>query len=306
MAHLAEEPKDIKNTVRNAVKGYAETVKQWDKDTEKHIVEAQTFSKLFVEPEPFNVGTAPTVALIFALVVMTGATGALGFLFTRESALRKQAGIQLELVQDEQSKLEQSAAKLRTDAELRQTEIQKLTLDLKEANARAALAGTVQSQNETEITRVRSFYEAQITALKEVVRMRDRWARNFQSQLEAIRRLLERSAVSGSVGAAVPQTSTETLAPNVTAPSAPPLATANVPVTGKVLAVDFGNRFIVTDLGPVQGAQAGSVIQIYHGQDYLGQARIDRTYQDLSAATVISDDLLERVQEGDQAFLTLG
>jgi len=295
-----EEAKDIKNAVRNAVRGYADTVKQWDKDTEKHIVEAKSLSKLFPGPDQGAENQGALLALIFALVVALAATGALGFLFTREAALRKQTAVELELARDEQLKLEQSVVKLRSDAQLWEGQIQGLKADLDEANQKAAFANeNMRVAQEAEMIRVKNFYEAQIEALKGVVRMRDQWAQSFGAQLEAIRRILERGAVSASVGAVVPPVVAPVENP---AESGPNLT--SVP-TGQILAVDYVNRFIVTNLGPAQGAKAGGFIQVYHDQEYLGQARIDRTYQDLSAATIVSDDLLEQVKEGDKAFLGL-
>ena len=308
---LTEEAKNIKDTVRNAVRGYAGKVKQWDKSADEPAAAEQSFSKLFMEPAKLNAGWVPNVALIFALVVAAAAAGALGFLFTRESAARRQMAVQLELTHDEQSRLEQSVAKLTSEAASQQSELQKLTLDLSEANAKAGLIDTMRSEHEAELGRVKTFYETQISALKEVVRMRGQLARTLQSDLETIKRILERGAVSATVGAAIPETPVEASAEGVSELSARP-ATAGVgpvagkPATGQVLTVDRGNRFIVTDLGPAQGAHAGSVIQIYRGHEHLGEARIDRTYQDLSAATIISDYLLEQVQEGDKAFLSLG
>lgn len=295
-----EDTKDIKNTVRNAVRDYAETVKQWDQDTEKHIVEAKGLSRLFTEPDQAVTNKDTLAALIFALAVTLAAAGAMGFLFTREAALRRQTAVQLELVRDEQGRLEQSVAKLTSEAEVRQGQIQKLTKELEEAGQKTAQFDQLRAVQEAEMIRIKNFYEVQITALKGIVRMRDQWAQNFQAQLEAIKRILERGAVSASVGAAVPE-----VAASVQSPSAsmfnPNLA--SVP-EGRVLAVDYVNRFLVTDLGPDNGAQAGKIIQIYRDREHLGQARIDRTYQDLSAATIINDDLLERVEEGDKAFLS--
>lgn len=300
-----QEAKGIKDTVRNAVRGYAEKMKQWDKSAGESAAAEQSFSKLFMEPAKLDAGGAPNLALIFALVVAVAAAGALGFLFTRESAARRQMAVQLELAHDEQSRLEQSAAKLASDAEDQQSKLQKLTLDLSEANAKAVLIDTMRSEHEVELSRVKTFYETQISALKEVVQMRDQLARTLQSDLETIKRLLERGAVSATVGVAIPDTSSETSAQMVSQPTVESII-ASAQRSAQVLAVDRENRFLVTDLGPAEGAHAGSFIQIYRGHKHLGQARIDRTYQTLSAATIISDDLLEQVQEGDKAFLRLG
>jgi hypothetical protein len=300
-----QEAKNIKDTVRNAVRGYAEKMKQWDKSTDGPTTAGQSFSKLFMEPVKLNTGGAPNLALVFALVVAAAAAGALGFLFTRESAARRQMAVQLELARDEQSRLEQSVAGLTSDVEDQQSELQKSTLDLKEANAKAALIDTMRSEHEVELSRVKTFYETQISALKDTVRMRGQLARTLQSDLETIKRILERGAVSASVGAAVPDVSSETPAPSVSKPVAESTI-ASAERAAQVLAVDRENRFIVTDLGPAQGAHAGSFVQLYRGHEHLGQARIDRIYQNLSAATIISEDLLERVEEGDKAFLRLG
>jgi hypothetical protein len=292
MSHLAEE---LKDTVRQTV--------------------PYDFSQLSVEPtkmEPIKLdaGGAPNLALVFGLVVAVITAGILGFFFTREAALRKQIGIELDLARGEQSRLEQSVAKLTSDAVNQRGDIKKLTAGLKEATTKASLIDMMKAEHETDLAKLKTFYEDQIAALKQLLQTREQTEHALRSEIDILKKALERGAVSAPIGAVAPQVS-ETIAPAASTPVAPSLETIQKPAghalpVGIVLVVDQKNRFIVTDLGPAKGVQPGSFIQIYHNEEYLGEARVERVHQSLSAATVVSDFLLENVKEGDQAFLGLG
>jgi hypothetical protein len=263
----------------------------------------QSFSKLFMNPilnlKQEKAFSPLLVGLILALI----GTGTLGFFFIHEFQLRKQTISKLVQVESERSSLEQSVAQLRKEVAKQREELEKLAGDLKEANTKAAMVDTLQTAHQVELDRVTKLYDNQLSSLKQVLEVREGLIQTFESNLVSIRRLLERNSQAAS-------------APNVAVGM--PLASVNannneaskksvqtsISPAGKVVAINQANRFILLSYGPTEGAQMGQYIQIHHGGKFLGQGRIERVYQTLSAATILSDDTLRQVEVGDPVFLT--
>ena len=68
---------------------------------------------------------------------------------------------------------------------------------------------------------------------------------------------------------------------------------------GKVLSVDKGSDFIVASLGVKQGVKAGDVLSVYRGDEYLGDVRVSRVQEELSAADIIPPFSSRKVRKND-------
>ena len=69
--------------------------------------------------------------------------------------------------------------------------------------------------------------------------------------------------------------------------------------------VNRWHRFVIVNIGPSNGAQIGRTVEIYQNGKLLETGKIERVYQTLSAASIISEDVLERVNSGDAIYLGL-
>ena len=68
---------------------------------------------------------------------------------------------------------------------------------------------------------------------------------------------------------------------------------------GRVLSVDKEAEFVVSNLGLKQGVQTGSVFSIYRGDEYLGDVRVSRVQEELSAADIIPPFSSRKVRKND-------
>ena len=256
---------------------------------------------LSMEPLELTQKGAPRVALIFMILAL-GVAGASVFMFAREFAMRKQADLGLAHTEQARAQLEQSLVQLQTEMANQREEINHLNSDLQAAQAKAALIDKLRQEHQEEISRIKNRYEGQLTSLQKVLETKESLISSLQSNLKSIRELLEKGetplgtvAAAGSVGV---------VESAVASPSGGSSSEFK-PVSGKVLTVNRDQHFIITNLSVAEGAQIGRFVQIYQKGQPIGQGRIDRVYQNLSAATILSEDTLTRIGEGDQVILAL-
>ncbi len=68
---------------------------------------------------------------------------------------------------------------------------------------------------------------------------------------------------------------------------------------GQVLVVNREYDFIVFNLGKNQGLQVGQEFQVLRGQEVLGRVRVEKVYDELSAAALLPDAKEDAIHEGD-------
>lgn len=73
----------------------------------------------------------------------------------------------------------------------------------------------------------------------------------------------------------------------------------NQGVRGKVLSFDKDAEFIVTSIGLKQGVKSGDVLSVYRGDEYLGDARVTRVQEELSAADIIPPFSSRKIRKND-------
>ncbi|OGX04110.1 MAG: hypothetical protein A3G87_07460 [Omnitrophica bacterium RIFCSPLOWO2_12_FULL_50_11] len=243
----------------------------------------------------------PRLSLLFLVFALLGA-GAFAFLFVRESSLRQGAVSQLAQTEQERLELSQAVSQLRIEVAEQREEISRLVADLKAAHVKAGLVDTIRSDHEAELARMKAHYEEQTESLRSILQIRDEVITTFESNLNAIRELLKSNTAAVEPRSAKAQAASGgRMSP---ARGIRPAGRPGVAVpTGRVLKVNPVQQFIVVNLGSNEGAQEGLYIQIYRGGTFLGEGRIDRVYQNLSAATIVSEDTLSSIQAGDKVFL---
>lgn len=68
---------------------------------------------------------------------------------------------------------------------------------------------------------------------------------------------------------------------------------------GQVLVINREYDFIVMDIGKNHGLSIGQKFQVVRGDDVLGTVKVEKVYDDLSAAAVLSDTDISYIREGD-------
>ncbi|MDD4909913.1 MAG: hypothetical protein PHR44_04450 [Candidatus Omnitrophica bacterium] len=71
--------------------------------------------------------------------------------------------------------------------------------------------------------------------------------------------------------------------------------------SGKVLVVNREYNFVVIDLGVEDGIKAGEVLSLYRDNRLLGDIKIEKVHESMSAANMLSEGMKDRVKEGDTA-----
>lgn len=68
---------------------------------------------------------------------------------------------------------------------------------------------------------------------------------------------------------------------------------------GRVLVVNRDYSFIVADLGQDDGIEKGMIFEVRDGVEFLGKAEIDKVYDTMASATILSGGAVDRMKKGD-------
>ena len=228
----------------------------------------------------------PRIVLIALSIALAG-LAAVSFFLTREFSLRRQVSMQLMKSEQVRSEMERSFAELKKEIAAQKQELVQMSQDFDQAKAKAALVDQQRQNYEEQIASLKKMYEGQISEFKNQLSAKEDLSRMLKDNLNAIRGLMQGAH-------------TAELTP--TAGAAP--RREGTPLGGKVTLVDKRNRFVIVNLGLTDGISMGQLVQIYNGDKLIGEARIDRIYHDLSAATILSDQALSDVQKGDSVTIS--
>jgi len=69
---------------------------------------------------------------------------------------------------------------------------------------------------------------------------------------------------------------------------------------GKVLVLNKEYNFVVINLGNKDGIAVGDQFAVYHGDKYIGDVKVEKLQDVMSAAGFASDDVKNKVKEGDK------
>ncbi len=78
------------------------------------------------------------------------------------------------------------------------------------------------------------------------------------------------------------------------------VAPAEKSAKGKVLVVNKEYNFVVISLGSKDGVKLGQVFSISHENNYIGDVKIEKLHDSMAAASFLSDEIKNRVNEGDK------
>ncbi len=74
----------------------------------------------------------------------------------------------------------------------------------------------------------------------------------------------------------------------------------NLNLTGKVLVINKDYNFAVINLGTKDGVAVGDIFSVYHRNKYVGDVKVEKVHDSMSAAGFLSPDLKNKFSEGDK------
>jgi len=108
-------------------------------------------------------------------------------------------------------------------------------------------------------------------------------------------------AVSGSTVSAPASDSAASPKPEAAtnAASSPPPSVQASPMQGQVIVVNREYGFIVVNLGSNHGLALGQEFQVVRGDQVLGRVKVEKVYEELSAAAILPTSDKNAIREGD-------
>jgi archaellum component FlaC len=273
-----------------------------------------------------NKAKLPVILLVILLLLSLSLAGGVLYLFQKERAKSLSLQEELEdvkakyttaqkLLEDSQN----SVSLLQSEVKTTKTQIETLTAAL-ETEKRAKLEALakveqlrleVGQQKELATKLERQLTQAQKDAENTQGQLKE--LEGKKSELEAKLKDLETPSKGVELGKIV--VSSESSVPPAKAPSEPPIKApgqggpktektqikgADSGVEGKVLVINKDYNFAVINLGSKDGVAMGDLFYVYHANKYIGDIKIEKIHDAMSAAGFVSADTKNRVNEGDK------
>ena len=204
---------------------------------------------------------------------------------TKTRLEEEMAGVQRELIASKEALTNSVKAQetLTRSVEDREREIARLTQDLDQAKNESSQVshqiGKLQSERDearqqvTELERTKNDLEAKLMAMDQPTVELDKVLVNGGS-----------SGVEVGGGAVVPVSTT---------------SSAGATSDGQVVVINREYDFVVVNLGKNHGVAVGQEFQIARGNEVLGRVKVEKVYDELSAAAILPDSKKSSIREGD-------
>ena len=266
--------------------------------------------------------SALTVALtILILVSLAGAGGAF-YLFqkTRNENLKlqeqiKEININLEKTGTELANYKKQNSELELRLKDAQAQIDTLTNDLQQEKTTKQEALKQIDNLKAELEQQKSFkldLEKKFNAAQEDVKKTQAQLKELESRkTELETKISELETKSKDLEAKVQGIELGTIV--IGRETTPPQQTVSKPATrkqekkipvsgleGKVLVVNKDYNFVVINLGTKDGVEMDNVFSVYHGNNYIGDVKIEKIHDSMAAAGFVSGDIKDKVNEGDK------
>jgi len=96
------------------------------------------------------------------------------------------------------------------------------------------------------------------------------------------------------------ETKKQVAKPKVQEVKTPVAAVTPMSSDGSVLVVNKDYNFVVINLGAREGIKAGSVFSVFHNDKYIGDVKVEKVHESMSAAGFVSNNIKEKIFEGDK------
>lgn len=241
----------------------------------------------------------PVLTILF--LISAGAAGYFYWQNTEAVKIQSSISARLSAAENEKNSMVTQLAEATGNVEELEQKISEMERSLTEAKTARDLAEAELQKAKSEVGGVQSHYEARI---KELERDIKRYA-DFSAILAAEMKPIKEVLLGGQTPSASRSVRSSSEKPDgsggsVTSVSLP--GSINL-VAGQVVAVNRDYGFVITSIGSSQGAEIGRVVQIYRKGEPMGLGRIERLKEGISAASMVSEDLIARVEKGDRVVL---
>lgn len=252
-----------------------------------------------------------TFILILLILVSLSLAGRVFYLLQKEHAMNLALQEELEDIKTKQriteTKLEESKKTISTlESNLHEAKVQidTLTSNLEQEKTAKenALAQTEQLRVELEQQeKLRLILEDKLTqAQEDTKRIEAQLKESDSKKMELETKIKDLDAKSKSaveLGKIV--VSSETKLPTETTS----LESTSKKLEGKVLVVNKNYNFAVINLGTKDGIDIGDMLSVLHNNKYIGDVKVEKVHDSMSAAGFVSMEMKDKVNEGDKVSL---
>lgn len=242
-----------------------------------------------LKPEPFRFYQTETSGLtwvkFFKVALILAAIACAAIFLSRGIYSYHQTVDRLSASEEARIVLEQSVVHMQENIRGQRDEIQKLSMEVEHVRAKTSDIDMMRDEYLSALQNIKTGYDAKIAELQTMFQEHQKLIEFLQNQIQMLSALV---GVGGEVEkkqAPVKEVSFEK------------------GISGEIVQVDTGFRFVIVTLGQNQGVKTGDSFQLYQNNKPIGRARVDRVYPSLSAATILSENTLHKVQKGDQVRL---
>jgi DNA repair exonuclease SbcCD ATPase subunit len=260
-----------------------------------------------------NKGTAPTAILIILILISLSLAGGAFYLFQKEKLKTMALGEELQDVRAKEkiteSKLEES-----------KREVAKMEMQLRESkNQVDFLSSELQSEKKlqqdslAQLEQMKAGLEEQKSEkaqveeklnqsqqMLETLQAEFKQLEDKKAELEAkLSSLEEKQSQNVELGTIVVGQKEQSVAESVAA-AASGVAPA---LEGKVLVVNKDYNFAVINLGSKDGVNINDIFSVYNKNKYIGDMKVEKVHESMSAANFLSAEIKDKVREGDKVSI---
>jgi len=265
-------------------------------------------------------GKVMTVFLVIFSILLVSSTAISIFLFQKEREFRKAAETDLEQIQSREAKAQtelQEAKKQIALLEEKNKEadekINSLLDDLElEKGLREQLKAETQTLKDSLATEAQGKEQLRQELTRQLEESQER-VKSIEAKLaEEMNRTKEFETLSSQLQEKVKQLENQASPQGASTPAADSrvgqvdLETIVVRPEdtgeGRILTIDDENEFVILNLGEKDGITTGLVMSIYHGDEYLGDVKVNRVQSEMSAADFIPPLSAKNVNKNDRVI----
>ncbi len=264
-------------------------------------------------------GKTSTIIIILITLLLISCTAIGFYLYQKENQMRKDLEVQLQDSKTQQDKLSN---------DLRDAKKQLLLLQDKNKEADAKINNLM---DEIELTQgLRNELKKENGSLKEAIEAAKKekealkaelndTAKKLQENLEILKaeqvktKDLQAQIYSYDQSETRRQSRSDIARSRELSPDMPPPAQQKMELDkivvgeqsdkGRVLSVDKESDFVICNLGSLHGIQAGDVLSVYHEDQYLGELKVSRVQEEMSAADFVPPLSSRKVRKNDIVVL---
>jgi hypothetical protein len=257
-----------------------------------------------------NRGTAPTIILIILILITLALAGGAFHLFQKEKL--KSMALREEL-QDVRAKEKIIESKLEDSKK----ELAKMEMQLRESKSQVDFLGSelqsekkLKQESAVQLEQLKVELEGQKSAKAQVEEKLNQSQQTLETLQAEFKQLEDKKAELevklGGLEEKQPQDvelGTIVVAGQEQQPAAEAAADIPSSLEGKILVVNKDYNFAVINLGSKDGVNINDIFSVYSKNKYIGDLKVEKVHESMSAANFLSPDIKDKVREGDKVTI---